>query len=161
MQAPGMQQPFAVPGGVMIVSGRPREMMNPVDSVISCMQQYVGFSGRASRSEYWWFALATFVVSIPIGFIDGMVFGWNLSDPMWFSNIFNIAVALPTLAVAIRRVHDHGMSGWFILIPFYNLYLMIAEGEHVPNAYGPVPTNTLSGKQDGTYIVVQQPPSGF
>ncbi len=161
MQVPGVQQPFVVPGGVMIVSGRPREMMNPVDSVISCMQQYVGFSGRASRSEYWWFTLATGVLSIPIAVIDGIVFGWNLNDPAWFSVIFNFAVFLPTLAVAIRRVHDHGMSGWFILIPFYNLYLMIAEGEHVPNAYGPVPTNTLSGKQDGTYVVVQQPPSGF
>ena len=47
------------------------------------------------------------------------------------------------ITVAVRRIHDHGKSGWFILVPFYNLYLVIADGEGMPNAYGPVPTNQL------------------
>ena len=158
MQPPIVQQPFTTPpAGVMIVSGRPTSMMNPVDSVITCLQKYVGFEGRASRSEYWWFFLAIFVVSIPIGIIDGMVFGWDLKDPMWFSDIFNLVMLLPSLAVGVRRIHDHGKSGWWILLPFYNLYLFIIEGENVANVYGPVPTNTRNGNLDGTYVVVQQP----
>jgi len=157
MQEPIMQQPFSAPAGMMIVSGRPTSMMNLVDSVITCLQKYVGFEGRASRSEYWWFFLAIYIASIPVGMIDGILFGWDLDDPMWLSLAFNLAIMLPSLAVGVRRIHDHGKSGWWILMPFYNLYLLIVEGEHVANVYGPVPTNTRNGNLDGTYVIVQQP----
>ena len=60
---------------------------------------------------------------------------------MWLSDIFNLVTFLPLLAAAVRRIHDHGKSGWFILVPFYNLYLIIADGEPQPNLYGQVPTN--------------------
>jgi len=55
----------------------------------------------------------------------------------------NLGLFLPTIAVAIRRIHDQGKSGWFILVPFYNLYLLIVDGEAHDNAHGAVPTNTL------------------
>jgi uncharacterized membrane protein YhaH (DUF805 family) len=45
------------------------------------------------------------------------------------------------LAVSAKRMHDHGKSGWFMLIPFYNLYLFIIDGEDGVNDYGPPPTN--------------------
>tara|TARA_B100000029_G_scaffold253757_1_gene250621 strand:- start:135 stop:497 length:363 start_codon:yes stop_codon:yes gene_type:complete len=119
-------------------------MMSFMDSIKNVLiNNYAGFSGRASRSEYWWFVLATFLFGIPLGFIDGMLFGWEYDDPMWISDIFSLALFLPQLAVGVRRIHDHGKSGWFILVPFYNLYLIIADGEGMPNAYGPVPTNQL------------------
>ena len=134
--------PFGATGA--IVATRPMQMMSFMDSIKKCLiDNYAGFSGRASRSEYWWFILATYIVAIPLGFVDAILFGWEYDDPMWLSNIYNIALILPTLAAAVRRIHDHGKSGWFILVPFYNLYLVIADGEGMPNAYGPVPTNQL------------------
>ena len=137
--------------------GRPVNMMNAIDSVITCLQKYVGFEGRASRSEYWWFFLITVLISIPLGMIDGMLFGWEYEDPMWISNIFNLAIFLPSLAVGVRRIHDHGKSGWWILLPLYNLYLFIAEGEAMPNAHGPVPTNLREGNSGTPHVLVQQP----
>ena len=141
---PQMGQVTASPFGTIPVGGRPMQMMGFFDSIKNVLiNNFVGFEGRASRSEYWWFFLATVIVSFPLGFIDGMLFGWEYDDPMWISNIYNLALFLPFLAVAVRRIHDHGKSGWFILVPFYNLYLVIADGEGMPNAYGPVPTNQL------------------
>ena len=134
--------PFGAP--MQVGMGRPMNMMSFLDSIKNVLSNYVGFEGRASRSEYWWFFLATFIVAFPLAILDGILFGWEYTDPTWLSNIFNLAVFLPTLAVGIRRIHDHGKSGWWILMPFYNLYLIIAEGQVTPNAHGPVPTNTLN-----------------
>ena len=134
--------PFGATGIVM--AARPIQMMCFIDAVKNVLiNNYAGFEGRASRSEYWWFFLATLIVSFPLGILDAILFGYELDDPTWFSWLFNLAVFLPTLAVGVRRIHDHGKSGWFILVPFYNLYLWIADGEGMPNAYGPVPTNQL------------------
>ena len=143
---PQMGQVTASPFGTIPVGGRPMQMMSIIDAVKNVLvNNYAGFEGRASRSEYWWFFLTIqFLIFIPLGMIDGVLFGWEYDDPMWISNIFNLAIILPSLAVGVRRIHDHGKSGWWILMPFYNLYLFIAEGEAMPNAYGPVPTNQLN-----------------
>jgi len=130
------------PFGVGISNtGRPASMMSFTDSIITVLSKYVDFSGRASRSEYWWFYLATVIVGFGFGIIDGILFGWDELDPMWLSTTFNLVTVLPILAAGVRRIHDHGKSGWFILVPFYNLYLIIADGEPQPNLYGQVPTN--------------------
>tara|TARA_Y100001934_G_scaffold86126_1_gene106989 strand:+ start:2704 stop:3207 length:504 start_codon:yes stop_codon:yes gene_type:complete len=122
-------------------TGRPMSMMSFTDSIITVLSKYIDFSGRASRSEYWWFYLATLIVGFGLGIIDGILFGWRFEDPTWLSDIFNLVILLPILAAGVRRIHDHGKSGWFILVPFYNLYLLIADGQPQPNLYGQVPTN--------------------
>ena len=122
-------------------TGRPTSMMSFTDSIITVLSKYLDFSGRASRSEYWWFYLATLIVGFGLDIIDGILFGWRYEDPMWLSDIFNLVILLPILAAGVRRIHDHGKSGWFILVPFYNLYLLIADGQPQPNLYGQVPTN--------------------
>ena len=142
MQAPAAQI-MGVTGGATTMSARPAKMMSFMDSVKTCIQKYAGFEGRASRSEYWWFFLAYNIILIPAGIVDGLVFGVELSDPTWFTWGLQLALILPWAAVSARRMHDHGKSGWFILIPFYNLYLLIIEGEAMPNTYGAVPTNKL------------------
>jgi uncharacterized membrane protein YhaH (DUF805 family) len=124
-------------------TGRPLQMMSISDSVVNVLTNYVGFGGRASRSEYWWFFLASFVAYFITGLIDALAFGVELTDPTPISWILQLAIFLPTLAVAVRRIHDHGKSGWYLLVPFYNLYLCIVDGEAMPNAYGPPPTNKL------------------
>ena len=80
MQASAIQ-PISTAGGSVIVSGRPANMMNPIDSVITCFQKYVGFEGRASRSEYWWFFLFSFIASIITAIIDAILFGIETTDP--------------------------------------------------------------------------------
>ena len=142
-QMPNMYGQIGVLGGATIMSARPATMMSFMDSVKTCMQKYASFEGRASRSEYWWFYFAYFIALIPAGIVDSLVFGIELNDPTWFTWGLQLALALPILAAGIRRIHDHGKSGWFILIPFYNLILLIFEGEAIPNTYGPVPTNKL------------------
>jgi uncharacterized membrane protein YhaH (DUF805 family) len=124
-------------------TGRPLQMMSISDSVVNVLTNYGDFNGRASRSEFWWFFLASFVAYLITGFIDALVFGFELTDPTPISFILQVAIFIPTLTVSVRRIHDHGKSGWYVLVPFYNLYLFIVDGEAMPNAYGPPPTNKL------------------
>ena len=127
------------------MGARPANMMSIMDAVKTCLEQYVGFDGRASRSEYWWFFLAFVIAGFVTNILDGIIF----SGPTWITTILQLGLFLPTLAVVFRRLHDHGKSGWnvcwaFLILPiFYLTYLMIIDGEAQGNAYGPVPTNTL------------------
>ena len=115
-----------------------------MDSVRSVLIiNYSNFSGRASRSEFWWFYLVTGILGFVTGLIDLVLFGSELTDPNWFTWILQVAIFLPFLAVGVRRIHDHGKSGWFILVPFYNLYLLIVEGQSNNNQYGTIPTNLI------------------
>ena len=112
-------------------------MMEAVRSVFS---QYVGFSGRARRSEYWWFALAMFIASILLTTIEMMtgIFG--------LSSILSLAILLPSLAVGARRLHDTGRSGWWLLlglvplIGFLVLLFFFVQDSHAgANEYGANP----------------------
>src|SRR5690242_16876709 len=76
-----------------------------VKAVKTCLNKYADFKGRAARPEFWWFALATFVVSAVLNQIIPML-----------GALFSLAVLLPSLAVAARRLHDIGKSGWFLLL---------------------------------------------
>ena len=133
------------------MTGRPAQMMGFMDAVKNVLlNNYFSFNGRASRSEYWWWILAQFIMVIPLSFLDGMVFGWEYSDPTWFSNIFILAMILPNISVLVRRLHDTGRSGWWYFIALvpcvgYIILLVftIMDGEPHPNAYGEVPTNIL------------------
>lgn len=134
----------------VLSAARPANMMSFMDATKTCLQQYVGFSGRASRSEYWWFVLVTGIAGFVASILDGIVFGSGLSDPNWISTALNLGLFLPILSVIFRRLHDHGKSGWnvcWMFLPLlgalYILYLMIIDGEAHDNAHGAVPTNTL------------------
>jgi len=124
--------------------GRPAQMMGFMDSIKKCFGMYVDASGRASRSEYWWFYLFFFIVSrVSSMVITMLAVATDIVAILWLDAIVVIALGIPVICAMIRRMHDHGKSGWFILIPFYNLYLAIIEGQATDNQYGPVPTNTL------------------
>ena len=135
-------------------TGRPTQMMSFGDSITNCLtNNYVGFSGRASRSEYWFWVLFTMIVSLVTGIMDGFIFGSEFGTGT-ISNIAAVIYFLPGLAVFARRLHDVGRSGWWILssiliLPvLLLLYWLIIEGDSNPNEYGEVPTNTLA-KEDG------------
>ena len=95
-------------------------------AVKSCFNQYCGFKGRASRAEFWWFALFGFVLGFVLGFVDGLLFTLTENEffaLLGFSGLFQLGVFLPTLAVTARRLHDTDKSGWWML-----LYLTIIGG---------------------------------
>lgn len=100
---------------------------------IEVLKKYKVFTGRARRKEYWMFVLINVIVSFVLGFIGGL-FGTTL-----LGTIYSLAVLLPSIAVGVRRMHDTDHSGWFLLIPFYNLYLAVIDGQRSDNRFGPDP----------------------
>jgi uncharacterized membrane protein YhaH (DUF805 family) len=109
---------------------------------LAVLKKYADFNGRARRSEYWYFALFNFLISMTL-----MVIGYSLRIPV-LNSIYSLGVLLPSLAVAIRRMHDVNKSGWYILIPIYNLILAFTEGTKGPNDYGPDPKNEFFDEID-------------
>ena len=91
-----------------------------VEAVKDGFNRYADFSGVSSRAQYWYFALASFLASLAASMLVGNTAG----------NLVSLATLLPTIAVGIRRMHDVGKSGWFILIPIYNLILAISPSQH-------------------------------
>jgi uncharacterized membrane protein YhaH (DUF805 family) len=87
------------------------------ESIQVCFKKYADFSGRASRSEYWWFALFIVVVSAALSLFSNML-----------SGLFSVAVLLPSIAAATRRLHDTNRSGWWQLVglvPVIGLVVLI------------------------------------
>lgn len=111
--------------------------MNGFSYFIKVYKNYANFEGRARRSEYWYFTLFYYIFSILFALIDA-----NTAD---FDNIgyagliFTLGSLIPSIAVGVRRMHDVGKSGWYILIPIYNLILACTNGETGSNEYGPDP----------------------
>ncbi|MEV7425134.1 MULTISPECIES: DUF805 domain-containing protein [unclassified Streptomyces] len=108
---------------------------------VDVLKQYAVFSGRARRKEYWMFFLFNFVISIAVGVIGGVIGAENLLNAL-----YGLAILIPSLAVAVRRLHDTGRSGWWLLIalvPLVGFIILIVflalEGEQGPNAHGANP----------------------
>tara|TARA_B100000809_G_C15120418_1_gene524062 strand:- start:19 stop:429 length:411 start_codon:yes stop_codon:yes gene_type:complete len=108
---------------------------------------YANFNGRARRQEYWMFYLFNIIFIIGIALLSGVLA--NLFDTPVFMGLYMIyilGVFIPSLAVAVRRLHDIGKSGWFYLIgliPFIGgiwlIVLFVTEGNTGANEYGPDP----------------------
>ena len=104
--------------------------MTFIESLRICFAKYADFSGRASRPEFWWWTLFTFLVSMATGIVSEML-SW----------LFSLAVLLPSLAVGARRLHDTDRSAWFLLLWFIPvigwlilLFWAVQEGKE-PNRY--------------------------
>ena len=101
------------------------------------LQNYANFNGRARRKEYWMFFLFNVLISIIINVIDASAGNATVGT------IYSLAMLVPGIAVGVRRMHDVGKSGWYLLIPIYNLILAVSEGTAGENEYG------LDPKSDG------------
>ena len=88
--------------------------MNFIEAIISGFQNYVNFSGRAIRSEYWFWTLFAILVSIVTSALDYLIFPHMDLSPI--NSLASLALFLPGLAVSIRRLHDLDRTGWWILI---------------------------------------------
>ncbi len=99
------------------------------NAISTCLSKYATFSGRATRSEYWFFYLFYAIMYI-VGSVVASVVG--TAGIMY---LFILPFWIPLLAAGIRRMHDVGRSGWFILIPIYNLVLLCSSSTG-DNSYG-------------------------
>ena len=109
------------------------ESMNFGQSISTCLSKYVDFSGRATRPEYWWFYLFALLLS----------WGAMIVDPSQIvSGIVNLALLLPSLAAASRRLHDTNRSAWWMLISLTIIGLipliiwLASRGNEQANQYG-------------------------
>ena len=91
-----------------------------INLVTGSLKKYVDFQGRASRKEFWSFFLFFYAVTFIAGGLDDF-YGTEFVGLFAF-----IALILPYLAVAVRRMNDVGKSGWFIMVPIYNLVLTLS-----------------------------------
>jgi uncharacterized membrane protein YhaH (DUF805 family) len=119
--------------------------MNFQDAIKSGFKNYANFSGRAVRSEFWYWILFCFIVGIVTAILDGAIFPDNDISPL--NTIFGLAVLIPNFAVGARRLHDIDRTGWWQLIAFtvigifILIYWWVQPGQQGTNRFGgPAPT---------------------
>ncbi|MCB1744209.1 MAG: DUF805 domain-containing protein [Gammaproteobacteria bacterium] len=107
---------------------------------LDVLKNYAVFGGRARRKEYWMFFLFNIIVTLVLAVIDGVL------GTMVLAMLYSLAVLIPGLAVTIRRLHDTGRSGWWVLIALIPavggiilLIFMLLDGTPGPNKFGPSP----------------------
>ena len=112
--------------------------MNFIEALQSFFENYFNFSGRASRAEYW-YADLWFLILIVSGILIS-IFIFHSENGI---NIVTIGLRLiffiPFISCGVRRMHDTGHSGWYILIPIYSFILMVSAGDPDENFYGEEP----------------------
>ena len=120
--------------------------MDFMTAVRTCFQKYANISGRAPRSEYWWFALFMVIASFVLGIIDGLIFGMGPGNVGILGLIFSLGTLLPSICVGGRRLHDVGRSAWWMLLIFIPivgwlvlLWWAIQPGTPGTNDFGPNP----------------------
>ncbi len=107
---------------------------------LKVLKNYTNFDGRARRSEYWYFILFHLIIVIGLTVLDVVLGLYNPdSGSGVISGLYQLGVFIPTIAVGVRRMHDVGKSGWFILFPIYNLILTLSPGDIGDNEYGADP----------------------
>lgn len=113
---------------------------------LAVLKNYVGFSGRARRKEYWTFLLFNILIGIVLGIIEGIVGIAPESDTSVLAAIYALAVFLPALAVGVRRLHDIGRGGGWLLIglvPIIGVIVLLVflakDSQSGDNEYGPNP----------------------
>lgn len=119
---------------------------------LKVIRQYADFSGRARRKEYWMFVLFNLIFAI-LAFLLDVILAKVMETSFFgiFYGLYCLFVSIPGLAVAVRRLHDTGRSGWWILISLipiiggiWYFVLMVTEGDQGENQYGESPKQRTS-----------------
>ena len=111
-------------------------------SIKTCFSKYADFSGRALRSELWFFALFIVLGSIVTVIFDVMVLGYSVESYGPLNLIFSVAIFIPSIAVTARRLHDVNKSGWWQLIELTIIGILLiiiwnaTEGKKKKNRFG-------------------------
>lgn len=120
--------------------------MGAFDYFKLALSKYSQFDGRSRRSEYWYFSLFNALIGIVAGLIAGIIASIVGEWAILLAYIPSLYFLIPGIAVAIRRLHDTGKSGWFLLIGLIPLlgglaliYFMVQDSDYESNQYGPNP----------------------
>ena len=120
--------------------------MNFQQAVQSCFAKYATFAGRASRSEFWYWILFSTLASTAAGILDRAFDLFVGYDAGVIAGLWGLGTLLPLLAVSVRRLHDIGRIGWWLVlffVPFFGGLLLIVwfciKGSHGYNGFGPDP----------------------
>ncbi len=114
---------------------------------LTALNKYATFSGRAQRAEYWYFFLFYILIFIGLSIIDGVMGSFSGETGMGLlGGLMSLALLIPSVAVGVRRLHDTGRSGWWLLIALIPLVgaivilvFTVQDSETGTNAYGPNP----------------------
>lgn len=119
---------------------------------------YINFEGRSRRKDFWYFVLINLIISIALGMIDGKS---NL-----ISNLYSLAVFLPSLGLGVRRLHDTSRSGWWVLINLipivgWIVFIVFAATDSTPgtNKYGPNPKGVNTAAPSAPISTPPAPPT--
>ena len=118
---------------------------------LDVLRKYAQFDGRSRRMEYWMFTLINIVIGMAIGFVGGTLHigtAWGIN---FLAAVYWIATIIPSVAVSIRRLHDTGRTGWWLLIgfvPFLGFILLVIfalfESDVGTNEYGANPKTAIA-----------------
>lgn len=114
---------------------------------LDVLRKYFVFEGRARRKEYWMFVLFSILISIVLSIVERVTGLYSAENGVGFlSSIYSLAILIPSITVGVRRLHDTGKSGWWILIgliPFIGSIVLIVffvmDSDPGQNEYGPNP----------------------
>jgi uncharacterized membrane protein YhaH (DUF805 family) len=125
--------------------------MNFFDLFLECLKKYAVFKGRSRRSEFWIFMLVIFIIRLFFNFMYAFFLSATLLR-VYIILFTQIIFLLPSITVFVRRMHDIGKSGWFCIIPFYNLYLACIDSDYGINKYGPNPKGIGNNESEENLI---------
>jgi uncharacterized membrane protein YhaH (DUF805 family) len=117
--------------------------MTFLQAIKSGYANYINFSGRAIRSEYWYFVLFTVIAAVATELVDVSLLSSDVLSGSPLNKIFNLVTFLPSLGLCIRRLHDIDRTGWWVLIAFtvigafLLIYWACVKGTDGPNRFGP------------------------
>jgi uncharacterized membrane protein YhaH (DUF805 family) len=146
-------QPQSAASFTAAMSSASDEALSPPGYILKCLRKYFDGKGRARRLEYWLFFLFQFIAVVIAMIVDITLFGLNaegVANVQLFFTIVSLALLCPGLTATIRRFHDVGLSGWWLLAAYPAVFLFglgalaivivaLIPGKPVENKYGPPP----------------------
>lgn len=140
---------------IPLKSPRPPMPSGPTEWWLRGWKRGLRFGGRASRSEYWWFTTGNAAIMAALVILDGVMGTIDAASGVgMFSGFFLVLVLLPSVSATVRRFHDSGYTGWWVLVslvPFFGplvlLLFMALESEARENLYGSIPHTSSSAAQ--------------
>jgi uncharacterized membrane protein YhaH (DUF805 family) len=102
---------------------------------LEVLNKYAVFEGRARRKEYWFFIFFNVLISMALGIIDRLMGSFDPGTGLGIlSGIYALGVMIPGMAVSVRRLHDTGRSGWWLVVADY--FCAVDWRYHIPVLYG-------------------------
>lgn len=110
-----------------------------VQAYLKMLSKMMDYKGREDRETFWWAVLGNAILITVINFIFGLFGGFGSV----IAGLFDVALAIPMIMMGIRRMHDVGKPGWWIVVPILNIVFAIQPGVPGDNEYGPDPKSGL------------------